>query len=457
MSVLAEIVARKRIDVADRQARLPMGDVERRAERTNRNFSRALSGPGLRFILECKRRSPSAGNLRSSFDLAEIADAYRRFADAVSVLTDGPYFGGDAADLSTMRAQLDQPILCKDFFLEPYQVVEARAAGADAVLLMLSVLDDEAYRRCAAEAERWNMDVLTEVHDESEVHRALRLNARLIGINNRDLNTLRVDLQTTRRLAPLIPKDRIIVSESGIHTRADVDSLCSVAQAFLVGSYLMQAENLPLAVRRLLFGTVKICGLGDAEQRDAAYEAGATMGGMIFVDESPRRVDTQAARRIADGSPLPLVGVFVNEAVDQILQRVREHHLAAVQLHGEESPGTIDDLRSRLPAGCEIWKAVRVRDSIPKTEDYGADRLLLDSFEANRRGGTGRCFDWDLLRDNRERDKLIVSGGICPGNVREAQALGCGGLDVNSGVESSPGIKSPELMRQLFAALKGMR
>jgi indole-3-glycerol phosphate synthase/phosphoribosylanthranilate isomerase len=390
-------------------------------------------------------------------DLAEIADAYRGFADAVSVLTDGPYFGGDAAHLTSMRDQLDQPILCKDFFLEPYQVVEARVAGADAVLLMLSVLDDEAYLRCAAEAERWNMDVLTEVHDESEVSRAVQLKAQIIGINNRDLTTLNVDLQTTLRLAPMIPCDRIVVSESGIHSRADVDSLSRAAQTFLVGSHLMQAENLPLAVRRLMFGSVKICGLTNAEQRDAAYAAGATLGGMIFADESPRRVDASVARQIADGSPLPLVGVFVNEAVNVVSRLAREYQLAAVQLHGEESPETIVELRSRLPADCEIWKAVRVRDSIPRIEEFGADRLLLDAFEATRRGGTSQRFDWHLLQENNERAKLIVSGGIGPENVGEAQALGCGGLDVNSGVESSPGIKSPELLRQLFAALKGGR
>lgn len=455
MSVLEEIVARKRSDVTARAHSRSIDDLRRAAVPARRRLAERLRGPGLRFILECKRASPSAGILRKSLDLAAIAQVYREFADGVSVLTDGPYFGGDHADIAALRSQLDQPILCKDFMLEPYQIVEARVAGADAVLLMLSVLSDEAYRACAAEAARWQMEILTEVHNESELQRALQLDAEMIGINNRDLHTLQVDLNTTRRLAPAIPEDRIVVCESGIRSRADVDAVEKWVDAYLVGSQLMQAERLDLAVRRLIFGDVKICGLTTVDQRNWAFDAGATRGGLIFAAESPRRVDDETAAAMAENSPLPLVGVFVNESVDGIVARATKLALAAVQLHGEETPEMVECLRKALPRDCEIWKAVRIGDRIPETDEFGADRLVLDTFDPQNRGGTGRRFDWNLLKAIPNKDRFIVSGGIGPENVAAAQALGCHCLDVNSGVESSPGTKDPQRIRRLFAALRG--
>ena len=222
--VLAGIVERKREEVADRLRGWPV-----QAPPTTRSFKAALGRPGARFIMEVKRRSPSGH--RSRLGLAEAVTAYAPVADAISVLTDGPGFGGSPDDLRTARRLFDGPILAKDFIVDPAQVSEARAAGADAVLAMMSVLDDMTAAAVIAEARRYNMDVIVEVHDEMEMGRAVGLGASIIGINNRDLKTLKTDLSVTERLAPLVPCGVMLISESGISSRQDVERLASRLRA----------------------------------------------------------------------------------------------------------------------------------------------------------------------------------------------------------------------------------
>lgn len=454
-SRLADIVVRKRTEVAARRRAHPPAELERLVEPTPRSLRAAIARPGLRFILECKQASPSEGLLRPGYDPAAIADVYRDVADAISVLTDGPYFRGSLDHLRAVRKRTALPLLCKDFVLEPYQVLEARAHGADAVLLILSLLDDAAFRRCAATAAALGMDVLAEVHDDSELDRALRLEAPVIGINNRDLSTLRVDPGVTARLAPRIPRDRMIVCESGIRSRADIDAVAQHVDAFLVGSRLMRSHRLDLAARELMHGRVKVCGLTSAADARRAHAAGASLGGVVFAEASPRCVDEMAAEAIASASPLPLVGVFVNDSVARIAALSVRLRLAAVQLHGEETAAFVAALRDRLPAGCEVWKAVRVQTLVPAPDETGADRLLLDGYHPDAPGGTGTPFDWTLLTGHPCRERIVLAGGLTPENVRAAHALGCGTLDVSSGVESAPGRKDETKLRRFFAALRG--
>ncbi|MDR3331595.1 MAG: bifunctional indole-3-glycerol-phosphate synthase TrpC/phosphoribosylanthranilate isomerase TrpF [Synergistaceae bacterium] len=457
MSTLDDIVSRKRTDVARRMERVSYETLLERAVPSNRCFGDALKKPGKRFILECKRSSPSEGLMKGDFDIAEIARVYKNFADAVSILTDEPFFQGRPEYIATAREILDVPILCKDFITGPYQVREARVWGADAVLLMLSVLNDETYKICALEAERFSMDALTEVHDETELERAIALGAGIIGINNRDLRTLKVDLDVFRRLSPRIPDGITTVCESGIDSREDIMSMGHRADAFLVGGRLMKADRLDIAVRRLIFGGVKICGLTSPEAAIKSYEAGASYGGLIFAPESQRRVDESRARDIAGASPLPMVGVFVNEGEDRISRAADELNLAAVQLHGEESREFSSSLRRKLPQGCEIWKAVPVGDEMPDARETGADRVLLDTSDHKTRGGTGRTFDWSLLEKIRDRSGMIIAGGIGPDNAYRASNMGCHAIDVNSGVEipGSPGVKDGARLEMLFKNLRG--
>jgi indole-3-glycerol phosphate synthase / phosphoribosylanthranilate isomerase len=451
--ILGAILARKRRDVAARMAGRSLAEVRSRARPSCRSLRAALAHPGARFIMEVKRASPSEGTLRQGFDPAEMALAYRVAADAISVLVDEPFFGGSYADLEAVRAVFDGPILAKDFIVDPRQVGEARLYGADAVLVMLSALDDREARTVMAEAAALGMDALVETHDETEVRRAVALGADLIGINNRDLRTLNVDLATTERLAPLVPGDRIVVSESGIADRTDVERLARCADAFLVGSSLMKATQPAEAARALAFGRVKVCGITSATDAARASAAGATHIGLIFVPSTPRTVKRAEARSILEAAPeATTVGVFRNERLMEVARAARELRLDAVQLHGEEDAGYIQGLRNILPRKIEIWAASGVEDFIP--DRPCADRLLFDTSVAGRSGGTGISFDWSRVAGRKELQHCLLAGGITPRNARKASSMGAFAIDLSSGVESAPGRKDPVKLAALFDAVR---
>ena len=453
--ILEAIVERKRRDVSARLAGSSVESLRSQAEPSRRSLRAALARPGARFIMEVKRASPSQGLLRDQADPQSIAAAYAGAADAVSVLTDNPFFHGSLDDLAKVRSVFDGPILAKDFVVDPRQVPEARRHGADAVLAMLSVLTPAEAEQVIAEARRLGMEVIVEVHDEAQVEQALALDAPIIGINNRDLHTLEVDLAVTERLAPLIPADRLVVAESGIGGRADVDRLAGHADAFLVGSSLMRSPDPGRAARSLAFGRVKVCGLTSAA--DARLAAGrATHGGMIFVAESRRRISRSEALPVAEAaraSGLETVGVFRNARLMQVAETARALALDVVQLHGEEDPDYIAALRNLVGGDTEIWavSAVGARQPYRRT---GADRTIYDSERNGRCGGTGRAFDWARLRDSGALGADVVAGGLFPGNAAAAARLGAFALDVNSGVESAPGRKDEVKIQAFFEALR---
>jgi indole-3-glycerol phosphate synthase/phosphoribosylanthranilate isomerase len=446
--VLGEIAARKKIDVAARLAGADLGV----AVPTLRSLKEALARPGARFVMEVKRASPSQGKLRAEADPAAIARFYAGAADAISVLTDTPYFGGSLDDLRTVRRVFDGPILAKDFIVDPRQVAEARLHGADAVLAILALLSDEEARAVAAAAERLGMDVLVEAHDEAEVRRAIALGAALIGINNRDLKTLAVDLAITERLAGLVPADRLVVAESGIESRADVARLSAHADAFLVGSSLMRAADPALAARALAFGRVKVCGLTGPEDAAMAAAAGASFLGLVMVPGTPRAVTMERAEAIAGAATAPLVGVFRDEKPIEVADRARALGLHAVQLHGDEDGAYVRGLRALLPEATEIWTVAAVGSEVPEPPP-GADRTLFDSKVGGRSGGTGIAFDWSRL-EGRDLGRAILAGGLGAGNARAAARLGTYALDVGSGVEAAPGRKDATRLRAFFEALR---
>ncbi len=256
---LAEILARKREEVARGKSRCPEPALLREAETAppvrgfqDRLLERHRAGE-LALIAELKRASPSAGAIRADFDPARLARAYvRGGASCLSVLTDGPFFQGSADHLRTARTASGLPVLRKDFLIDPWQVLEARAMGADCVLVILAAVDDRLAEELVAAARELRMDVLLEVHDAPELERALRLSG-MIGINNRDLRSLKVSLATFEELAPRVPRDRFLVAESGLATHRDLLRMRRAgAQAFLVGESLMRQPDVERATRRLL-------------------------------------------------------------------------------------------------------------------------------------------------------------------------------------------------------------
>ena len=258
--VLREICDAKRAEVAAAKAARPLAEVERAARDATppRGFAAALQRAAAAgrygLIAEIKKASPSAGLIRPDFDPAALARAYAEGgATCLSVLTDAPYFQGRPDYLVAARAAVDLPVLRKDFMLEPYQIVESRAMGADCVLLILAALSDREAAALEGTARDLGMDVLAEVHDRPELDRALKLRSQLLGINNRNLKTLKTDLATTEELSRALPAGRTLVSESGLNGPADLARMAKVgARCFLVGESLMRQPDVAAATRALL-------------------------------------------------------------------------------------------------------------------------------------------------------------------------------------------------------------
>jgi Indole-3-glycerol phosphate synthase len=258
---LTEICETKREEVAERKAVATISDLDSHAayQTAPRGFEAALrtrAADGFALIAEIKKASPSKGLIRPDFRPAEHAIAYERGGAAcLSVLTDAPYFQGHEDYLMDARSAVSLPVIRKDFMVDPWQVAEARAIGADAILIIVAALDDMQMAEIEAAALERGMDCLVEVHNEAEMERAARLKSRLIGVNNRDLKRFVTDIGVTERLAPLAPEGTLLVSESGINARADLERLSRCgARTFLVGESLMRQADVEAATRTLLAG-----------------------------------------------------------------------------------------------------------------------------------------------------------------------------------------------------------
>ncbi|BDQ27173.1 bifunctional indole-3-glycerol-phosphate synthase TrpC/phosphoribosylanthranilate isomerase TrpF [Helicobacter heilmannii] len=418
---------------------------------SQRNFKEALQERRTSFILECKQASPSKGLIRSPFDLVKIAKVYERYATCISVLTDEKYFKGAFENLRIVAEHSTKPLLCKDFILDPFQVRLARFMGADAILLMLSVLDDESYAELATLAQSLSMAVLTEVSDQAELQRALDLNAPIVGINNRDLKTLKVDIHTTLKLAPLIAEDKILVSESGINSHAVIKQLCHKVQGFLVGSHLMAQKNLEKACKKLILGENKVCGLKRVKDARAVLKNGFIYGGLIFDPQSPRYIAPKKAKKLIKKVPkLDFVGVFVQAKPKTIIKRAYQLGLKAVQLHGYYSQEDLHLLQNALD--CPVWLVASIDPHAKKLPQIPNAPLVLFDSKGAKAGGNGVAFAWELLEGFKR--PFMLAGGLNASNLEKAAAIGALGLDLNSGVENAPGRKSGQKIAQVAKMLR---
>jgi indole-3-glycerol phosphate synthase len=380
-------------------------------------FADALRAPGLTGIAEVKRRSPSAGDLRPDADPARIARAFEDAgAAAVSVLVD-ERFGGSWDDLRAARSVAALPLLAKGFFFDRAALLEARASGADAALLLLREMDDASVAGLMATAAELGLDVLVEAHDAEEVQRAVALGAEIIGVNARDLRTFRIDRRTQLELVASAPRDRVVVAESGITARAQAAAAeLAGADAILVGSALMRAPDPADALRDLLSRPlVKVCGLTRDEDVAAAAEAGADLAGFVLA-ESPRRAD----------GPLPVpetmlsVGVFVG--------RAQEVGTDLIQLYPEQN-------------GHRARDGMLLRGTEPVAHVVDLPWLAED--------------DGHLERAAAVDGRVVLAGGLGPENVAAAiEAVQPWAVDASRSTEASPGIKDHAKVRAFVEAAR---
>jgi len=383
-------------------------------------FGEALAQPGFGAVAEFKRRSPSAGDIRPGALVEDVLPAYEAGgARAVSVLVDAA-FAGSLDDLRAARATTELPLLAKGFFSTEEHLREVRQAGADAALLILRDLDDATATRLISAADELGLDTLVEAHDEEELERATRLDARVIGVNARDLGTFRIDRGAQLKLVAKAPRDRIVVAESAIHTRAQAAAAeLAGADAVLVGTSLMQAAEPVAKLRELLSRPlVKVCGLTRQEDVDAAVEAGADLLGFVLAERSPRR-----APAVLD---------------------VPETALSVAVLVGEEAE-TGADLVQLYP---DDGGTVRGRNAV----------LLRDGEEV------ARVLDLPWQGDDpehwrkaaRAEGRVMLAGGLGPENVREAiAAVEPWAVDASSSLEREPGIKDHARVRAYVEAARG--
>jgi indole-3-glycerol phosphate synthase/phosphoribosylanthranilate isomerase len=477
-SILDRIVGRTRESVLERRRTFPIDRMQRSAPTPTgrRPFLPAVSRPGqVNIIAEFKRRSPSRGVIREDLHPVSVAQAYEvAGACALSILTEEQFFGGCLDDLREARAATLLPALRKDFVVDPYQVWEAWYAGADAVLLIVAALSDGELRTLHQTAQEVGVEALVEVHDERELARALKVGARLVGVNSRDLRTMDVSLETALELAPHIPEGVVAVAESGIHGPGELRMLREAGyHAFLIGEHLMLSPDPAVALDSLIRLSsprrlpgllprggrpvaVKICGITSVEDALMAAEAGASAIGMVFWPGSPRAVDVARARAIAQALPpfVLRVGVFVDAAREEMARVADAVGLDVLQLHGEESPESMAGLARRA------LKAVRVGPGFEpvqalRYEGVAAGLLLDTRVPLGAPGGTGQAFDWNAVRGLRPRvGWLMLAGGLTPENVGEALAVvHPDAVDVSSGVEASPGKKDAARVRAFVEAV----
>lgn len=442
-TVLEDIVTGRKRHLDEIRARIAHVDTLS-LPRSERSLYDSLARPGTQFIMECKSASPSLGMIREHYEPGAIASVYSRYAAGISVLCEPDRFGGDYDHLATVAATTHLPVLCKDFIIDECQIYAARYFGADAILLMLSVLDDATYTRLHALADELGLDVLTEVIDEEETARATELGARIFGVNHRNLHDLSIDLTRSARLAPLAPKGALVISESGIRDVETIRQLGGHSDGFLVGSQLTGEADIDWAARMLVYGPNKVCGLTTPTAAQAARACGAVYGGLIFEDASPRNVSRETAEKImASETGLHYVAVSrrTERWCDLILPGIR-----AVQVHApyqgsiQEEVGLIDKIRAEVHAvnpAIDIWRAVSMTEQegphLAEALTGKADMLILDA----RDGGSGTGFDWSRIPDS-VRSHSLLAGGIGPENLSDALSVGCLGVDLNSGVEYPP-------------------
>ncbi len=469
---LNRIVTQTQTDLEVRKREVPLADLQRQAfeQPKPRDLLEAFKlRSQIHLIAEVKRASPSKGMLAPHIDPVELARVYEaNGASAISVLTEPHFFLGSLEYLKAIKQAVNIPVLRKDFIVDEYQVYEAHAWGADVILLICAILDDTQLRRLLHVANELQMHSLVEVHTLEEAKRAVDAGSVVIGVNSRDLVTFQMNPYLIREIRQIIPKDRVVVAESGIHTEADARRLARYdVQAMLVGESLVVSNDVPTQMHMLLHGAnsstqVKICGLRTAEHINTATEAGADMLGFVFHEPSRRFIEPQQVRSVLQASDSfiqppagqckpDLVGVFVNKEADYINEVAEQVGLQYVQLHGTETPEFCQQIKR------PVIKALQVHSStdLEQIEAFQSVvwRLLLDTPTPDW-GGSGEIHDWELARLVSQTHRILLAGGLTVENVAAAiRQVRPWGVDVSSGVETNRH-KDPEKIQAFIKQVR---
>ncbi len=437
-SILLDIAMHKRHEVDVRKEKLPLKKFQKKLLPSQRDFRASLLRHGISLIAEIKKSSPSTGLIKKGkFDVAKIAMDYEAAgARAISVLTDKKYFSGDLENLDKAQAANSLPLLCKDFIIDEYQVYEARLHGADAILLIAALLTSEQLQALINVACSLGMNVLLEVHNEQELKKALQTDAGIIGINNRNLHNFKIDLKMTQKLAKKI-KGRVVVTESGIAAKADIDKLPKNVTAMLVGTSIMKSKDPKKKIASLIGkpkALLKICGIQSVKEALLCQKLGVDYIGLNFVPSSTRRISLQMAKAIVEAlkkdkvSPTQVVGVFQDQDMKEVNTYATQLDLDMVQLSGKEK---ISDIKQSL---VPVIKGISInkKSDIKKAQKIAeiAERILLDG----RQPGSGIMFDHSFLKSLNI--PYILAGGLNAINLRAILDLyQPAGIDLASGVE----------------------
>jgi len=456
MNFMSKIIKEKRKEVEKAKKKRPLARFRSKLRKSKRNFRKALKTrtgfPAL--IAEIKRASPSNGIITDDFNVAEITKMYNKHASAISVLTDEKFFKGSLKIMKTASDSSKLPIIRKDFIIDEYQIYESRLYGADAVLLISNLLTKKKIDEFVKIASSLGMNCLVETESAAALKKVLDTKAEIVGINNRNLHSLKVDKRNTLKLLKLIPKNRrkklTIVSESGIYSREDIDELGGKTDAILVGSSIMESENREMKVKELAgIPLVKICGVTNKKDALAAVNAGADFIGFNFYINTPRYIEPKKAKKIINSLPAGIlsVGVFVNEPKEVVKRVSKDAAVDLIQFSGKELPVFVNSFKN----GFKSLKIGKKAD-LKEINKYKSELILLEPFKQGLYGGTGKKLNTETLKEiNKIRGKkILLAGGINPSNVKGILHLVQPyAIDVASGVESSPGKKSVSKMNEL--------
>jgi len=455
---LSEIIKYKIQEVEKRQKTLPQSKIIKNLGKVKiRDFYKALNKlKQISLIAEIKKASPSRGNININVDIKKQAKEYTKAgADAISILSDKKFFKGALKYIKQVKENTNLPILQKDFIINPYQIYEAKHNGADAILLIASILEQDFLKKLVNLTHDLGLQCLVETHTKEDIKKALNTKAKIIGINARDLKTFKIDLCNIIKLAPSIPRDRLLVAESGIKTKEDVEKLKQAGvKSILVGTTLMQAKNIHKKIQELKINKnmpkIKICGITSLDNAIEIAKLNIDyLGFIINYPKSPRSISLDKAAQIIkkvkiNNKYIKFVGVFVNEPIKNVKKII---NLDIVQLHGNESPEYCKELKDLV----EVWKSIIIKEErdLEKIKIYQniADKILLDAGK-----GSGKQIDSNLLKNLKKID--ILAGGIGLDNIKEVvEKNNPEIIDLNSKVEIAPGVKNVELIKKIIFKL----